>query len=137
MNREKSLAQVPKISDPRVMNQKLKWMIGIGLPAAGLAYYYGYSQFAYGVLAGLPVAVLNHWLLFSSMIKAQNKNDPSIAAAMYGRSLARLVISLAALTLSMLLGVEFTLGVAAALLTNMLIFIGDAWLAIKYIVRPR
>ncbi|MEW6661868.1 MAG: hypothetical protein ACOY9Y_02545 [Bacillota bacterium] len=111
------------------MGRKISYMIGLSLLLAGLAYFLGYAGITWGVLAGLPVAVFNHWLVASAVIPAGGRPP----TALFGRSMARLLLSLAVLTASLLVSVDFTLGVAIALLTNMVTYLGDVWQAIRLI----
>lgn len=115
----------------------LLWLIIIGLLVAGYGYYLNHRIFAWGVLTGLPLAGLNYWLLASVLGSPDRggKDGAESITRLYGRSLARFVISLAALTLAMLVSAEFALGVAVALLLNMISYLAEAGRAIRMIIK--
>jgi hypothetical protein len=138
MNRDLTLPD--KDQDKKVIHFKwrqLLWLIIIGLVVAGYGYYLDHEIFAWGVLTGLPLAGLNYWLLASVMGSPYlgGKDGAKSVTRIYGRSLARFIISLAALTLAMLVSAEFALGVAVALLLNMISYLTEAGRAIRMIIK--
>ncbi|KKM10791.1 hypothetical protein SY88_11955 [Clostridiales bacterium PH28_bin88] len=99
--------------------------LGLGMGAA--AYLLGFPQAALGVTAGLPVGFLNYWLVASAIQKAP-AGDPMRAQAVFmGRAMSRMLIAMVTLGVAALVGVEFVVGVAMALATQMLTYFIDAW----------
>lgn len=102
-------------------------MLLLGLGMAIAATLVGFPQAGLGVVAGLPVGWLNY-LLLASVMDRLPVDDPARAQAMLmGRAMGRLIIAMITLGAAALVGVEFLVGVALALTTQMLTYYLDAW----------
>ena len=93
--------------------------------AAGIALAAGFPKAALGVAAGLPVGIVNYYLMYTAM-KRSAAAGQGIGGGLLGRSFLRMVISLAALLLAARLGPEFLIGVLVGLVAEMFTYIGDA-----------
>lgn len=100
------------------------FLIGIG--CAVLAFVTGLRGAAAGILAGLPVSLVNHYLVFSAMQSLGQRPDPGAGTRVVMRTLLRLVLSIIMLVAAAPLGLEVLLGVLTGLLAEVWVYFGDA-----------
>ena len=93
--------------------------------AAGIALAAGFPRAALGAVAGLPVAIVNYYLMYAA-VKRSASAGQGIGGGLLGRSFLRMVISMAALLLAARLGPEFLIGVLVGLVAEVVTYIGDA-----------
>lgn len=83
---------------------------------------------AAGVLAGMPVGLLNYQMMFAVRRRlAEGDGDTSQqASALMQRTMLRLLLSAGALLLASTLGPEFLIGVLVGVVLEVLSYFGDA-----------
>lgn len=98
----------------------------LGIPIAAVAWYFAGSILALGVLAGTLVSIFNLWLVMGAFVNIDHLNPRQAGNKLMGRVLAKMVVTLTALLLSILGGVYFVIGVAVGLFLQVFIYAGDA-----------
>lgn len=122
----------------RGMGQRFLLIALFGLLLSAIAWIVDFPVAALGVLAGVPVSLLNHWLMRHGMQQAQLTQrareeageEVSAGAAQFEVlkwSLLRLVVSIVALLAANKVGPEFMVGALAGLLAEMFTYVGDAF----------
>lgn len=102
----------------------------LGAVLAGVAYGAGFPMAAVGVLAGLPIGLLNYQLMFSvqqQWAKAPSGHSGQYASALGQRMMLRLVISGGALYLASTVNPEFLIGALVGIVIEVLSYFGDAF----------
>lgn len=105
-------------------------LIVLGAVLALIAYFVGFPMTALGVLAGLPVGLLNYQMVFAvrqQWTQAEQGQAGEQASALAQRMMLRLVISGAALFFASQLGAEFLIGVLIGVVIEMLSYMQDAF----------
>lgn len=108
---------------------RLRVILFIGIGCAALAFVVGLRGAAAGILAGLPVSLVNHFLVFTAMRGLGDPQDPRAGYRLMQRMLLRLVLAVVMLLAAAPLGLEVLLGVLTGLLAEVLVYFGDAFRA--------
>lgn len=94
---------------------------------AALAYFVGFPMAALGVLAGLPVGLINYQMMFAVRQQLASGGDAGQqAGALMQRTMLRLLLSAGALLLASALGPEFLIGALVGIVLEVLSYFGDA-----------
>lgn len=96
------------------------------LVVAGGAFLFGFEFTALGVLAAAPLALFNEWLLLSAIKKTEELPAAKGQSIILKRSFLRLLLSVGALLLAALGGVEFLIGVLLGLTLKVFLYILEA-----------
>lgn len=95
--------------------------------AAAVALFVGFPMAAAGVLAGLPVAIINYWMMFTVRRQLAEAGGGKVdLGPVVQRSLLRLLLSAAALLLASLLGPEFLIGALVGIVMEVFSYFKDA-----------
>ena len=88
---------------------------------------------AAGVLAGLPVGIINYLMMFTVRRQMAEAGGGKVdAGAMVQRTMLRLLLSATALLLASLLGPEFLIGALVGIVTEVFSYFKDA---MRYVFR--
>lgn len=103
-------------------------LIVLGAVCAIIAYFVGFPMTATGVLAGLPVGLINFQMLHSLRQRLAEADGTTTeqASALAQRTMLRLLLSVGALLLASSLGPEFLIGVLIGVVLEVLSYFGDA-----------
>ncbi|WP_366923706.1 ATP synthase subunit I [Metallumcola ferriviriculae] len=112
----KSLGQYQQAQLP-----KIRQIIVMGLVLAGIAVIFGQFSVAMGIAAGVPVSVINYYLMVSAIDSAATAEGETTQTFFMRRFLYRTLITFTTLFLSLLGGVQFMLGMAVGLSLQMLV----------------
>lgn len=105
-------------------------LVIFGAVLAAIAYGIGFPMTAVGVLAGLPIGLLNYQLMFSvrqQWAEAPSGQSGQFASALGQRTMLRLVLSGGALFLASTVSPEFLVGALVGIVIEMLSYFGDAF----------
>lgn len=110
------------------MNVDRRWtLIALGAVSAVAAYVIGFPMAAAGVMAGMPVGLINYQMMFTVRQRlADGSSASEQAGALMQRTMLRLLLSAGALLLASLLGPEFVVGVLVGVVLEVLSYFGDA-----------
>lgn len=103
-------------------------LLALGGVSALAAYVIGFPRAAAGVLAGMPVGLINYQMMFSVRERFGEAGSTSeLASALMQRTMLRLLLSAGALLLASTLGPEFLIGVLVGVVLEVLSYFGDAF----------
>ncbi|HEY8418028.1 MAG TPA: hypothetical protein VIK93_08350 [Limnochordales bacterium] len=105
---------------------RLRTLALIGIGCAALAFVIGFRGAAAGILAGLPISLVNYYLVYSAMQGLGDRPGPRAAFRLMQRMMLRLVLSGAILLAAAPLGLEVLLGALIGVLAEVLLYFGDA-----------
>lgn len=101
---------------------KMTQIIVLGLLFAVIAYWLGMKFLSVGILAGVPLGIFNLYLVMST-INSYVGNARKAQVLFMRRFLYRLIISFTALIVSLVVDVQFMLGVVTGLTLQVLVHI--------------
>ena len=101
-------------------------MAGVGIAGAGIVAAAGHPLAAAGVLAGMPVGMLNYWLILAAVRRSRELPPAEANRMVLRRTLGRMALAGAALLLAVRGGPEFLLGVLGGLILEVLTYLGEA-----------
>lgn len=105
--------------------------IGLSLLSALLAYIFGVSRLAIGLLAGIPVAMCHRYFTGRGLKQISQNNSIAGVSAVFNWSLLRLLLVAAAFMAARPFGPYVLLGVFIAIVFEMGAYIGRVWLMIN------
>lgn len=102
-------------------------LVALAAFGAALALLLGFPMAAAGVLAGLPVGIINYLMMFTLRRQMAEAGGAQVnAGAMMQRTMMRLLLSATALLLASLLGPEFLIGALVGIVLEVFSYFGDA-----------
>ena len=104
-------------------DKKLKLILIMAIITASLTYILGFKGLAAGVLAATPVGIFNYWMMWDAVQRELAKKEAN--KVLLGRSLMRMVISIAALIVAVQVGIDFLFGVMLGLFLHLVTYAFD------------
>ena len=102
-------------------------LVALAAFGAALALLIGFPMAAVGVLAGLPVGIINYFVMFTVRRRMAEAGSGQVdAGAMMQRTMLRLLLSATALLLASMLGPEFLIGTLVGVVMEVFSYFGDA-----------
>lgn len=102
-------------------------LIALGALSAIAAYVVGYPTTAAGVVAGMPIGLINYQMMFTVRQRlVEGNNAAEQAGALMQRTMLRLLLSAGSLLLASLVSPEFLVGVLVGVVLEVLSYFGDA-----------
>lgn len=102
-------------------------LVAMAAVAAAVALVVGFPMTAAGVLAGLPIGIINYVMMYRVRQRMEHSGGGKAdMGLMMQRSMLRLLFSVAALLLASMLGPEFLIGALIGIVTEVFSYFKDA-----------
>lgn len=108
---------------PFLKDKKLKIIVILAIIISFLTYILGLKGVAAGVLAATPAGIFNYWMMWDAVQRELAKKEAN--KVLLGRSLMRMVISIAALIVAVQVGIQFLFGVMLGLFLHLFTYAFD------------
>src|SRR5690606_20607313 len=105
---------------------RLRAIALFGFGCAVVLFVVGLHCPAAGVVAGLPISMVNHFMLHSAMRALGDRPDDRAQYRLMQRVKVRLILSAVTLAVAAPLGLELLLGVLTGVLAEVIGYLGDA-----------